>query len=66
MNYKKTFKWVAVVTADLGLLALLAGWLANFTGTVIGLTTEQLLLDAQVLLLAGVAYGVLSLAWGKK
>lgn len=42
----------------LGVLSLLGAWLAEVTGTVVGLSQDHLFNDATVLTLLGIAFGI--------
>ena len=60
------FKLIALFTAIAGSIALVGAWIAG-RGLFAGLTQNRLYIDATNLLLASIAFGVLSLSQkGKK
>lgn len=49
---------VSAVAGVLGLISLVAAWIAGSTGAVAGFSQAHLFTDAQTLLLASIAFGI--------
>ena len=61
---KTKMKWspilhnIAWISGVLGVLALVAAWIATFSGSFLGLSEEHLFNDAKTLLLVSIAFGI--------
>lgn len=62
----KLFKLVAFLTAIVGSIALVGAWIAGKGGVFMGFDWDRLYIDATNLLLASIAFGVLSIGKDKK
>ena len=49
---------IAWISGVLGALALVAAWIATFSGSFLGLSEEHLFNDAKTLLLVSIAFGI--------
>lgn len=58
MKWSPVLHALTVLFVFLGLLALLGAWLAEVTGSVLGLSQDHLFSDATVLTLLGIAFGI--------
>lgn len=61
---KTKIKWspilhfIAMISGIVGALALIAAWIATFSGSFLGLSEEHLFNDAKTLLLVSIAFGI--------
>lgn len=58
MKWSPILHGVSAIAGILGVLSLIASWIAWIQGSFLGLSSEHLNLDAGVLFLASIAFGV--------
>lgn len=58
MKWSPILHNVAFITAVLGVLALVAAWIAAFNGSFLGQTQTHFFEDAKTLLLVSIAFGI--------
>ena len=58
MKWSPILHNVAFITVILGVLALIAAWIAGFNGSFLGLSQAHFFEDAKTLLLVSIAFGI--------